>query len=70
MKNGASKYDTQYEKMGRKPDIKRALEIFNVMSDYMVFYEHWIFTCDTLNRSISNPNRTLARRWSRGGRRK
>lgn len=63
MKNGASKYDHQYDKMGGKPDIKRALEIFNVMSDYMDFYEHWIFTCATLNRSISNPNRALAGRW-------
>ena len=37
MKNGASRYDTQYARMGGKPDIKRALEIFNVMSDYIEF---------------------------------
>lgn len=67
MKNGASKYDDQYGRMGGKPDIKRALEIFNVMSDYMVFYENWIFTCVTLNRSIDNPNRILTIRWNRRG---
>lgn len=70
MKNGKSRWDEQYERMGGKPDIRRAMQIFNVMSDYMVFYGEWVRTCDTLNRSISNPNRTLARRWSRGGRRK
>lgn len=70
MKNGKSRWDEQYARMGGKPDIRRTMRIFNAMSDYMVFYEHWIFTCATLNRSISNPNRTLARRWSRGGRRK
>ena len=68
MKNGASKYDQQYTKMGGKPDIKRALEIFNVMSDYMIFYENWIHTCATLNRSVSNPNRMLVRRWNKGRR--
>ena len=64
MKNGASRYDTQYARMGKKPDIKRALEIFNVMSDYMNFYEDWIYTCATLNRSVSNPNRRLVKRWN------
>ena len=64
MKNGASKYDAQYEKMGGKPDIKRAIGLFNVMSEYMDFYERWIRTCTALNRSIDNPNRILARRWS------
>lgn len=68
MKNGASKYDTQYDKMGGKPDIKRALEIFNVMSDYMIFHENWIYTCATLNRCVSNPNRMLVRRWNKGRR--
>ena len=37
MKNGASRYDAQYARMGEKPDIRRALRVFNVMSDYMVF---------------------------------
>ena len=64
MKNGQSKWDEQYEKMGGKPDVKRALEIFNVMSDYMSFYENWIYTYATLNRSINNPNRRLVRRWN------
>lgn len=68
MKNGKSRWDKQYERMGGKPDIRRAMQIFNEMSDYMAFYEEWIKTCATLNRSISNPNRVLARRWSgRGG---
>lgn len=64
MKNGKSKWDEQYERMGGKPDINRAMEIFNVMSDYMDFYERWIFTCAALNRSIDNPNRRLVRRWN------
>lgn len=68
MKNGASKYDAQYKKMGRKPDTKRALEIFNVMSDYLDFYERWVKICADLNRSINNPNRVLARRWKKGRR--
>ena len=38
MKNGKSRWDEQYERMGGKPDIRRAMQIFNVMSDYMVFY--------------------------------
>lgn len=38
MKNGASRYDAQYARMGEKPDIRRALRVFNVMSDYMVFH--------------------------------
>ena len=68
MKNGASKYDACYEKMGGKPDIRRALQIFNVMSDYMIFYEQWIRTCAALDRSVDNPNWQLARRWSKRGR--
>lgn len=68
MKNGASRYDTQYARMGKKPDIRRALVIFNVMSDYMIFHEEWIKTCAALNRSVDNPNWQLARRWSKRGR--
>lgn len=68
MKNGASRYDAQYARMGGKPDIRRALQVFNVMSDYMVFHEQWIETCAALNRSVDNPNWQLARRWSKRGR--
>lgn len=68
MKNGASRYDAQYARMGGKPDIRRALQIFNVMSDYMVFHEQRIKTCAALNRSVDNPNWQLARRWSKRGR--
>lgn len=63
MKKGESRWDEQYDRMGGKPDVKRAMRIFNVMSDYMVFYGEWVKTCAILNRSISNPNRALARRW-------
>ena len=70
MKNGASKYDEQYAKMERKPNIKHALEKFNVMSDYMIFHEEWIKTCAALNRSVDNPNWQLFRRWNKKGRRK
>lgn len=68
MKNGASRYDAQYARMGGKPDIRRALQIFNVMSDYMVFHEQWIKTCAALNQSVDNPNWQLARRWRKRGR--
>ena len=68
MKKGASRYDAQYARMGEKPDIRRALQVFNVMSDYMVFHEQWIKTCAALNRSVDNPNWQLARRWSKRGR--
>lgn len=68
MKNGKSRWDEQNERMGGKPDIRRAMQIFNVMSDYMVFYGEWVRACATLNRSINNPNRALARRWNVRGR--
>lgn len=64
MKNGASRWDKTYAKMGGKPDIKRAMEIFNVMEDYVDFYARWITTCAGINRSRQNPNRILAQRWS------
>lgn len=65
MKNGESRWDEQYERMGGKPDIKRAMEVFNIMSDYIEFHKNWIFTCATLNKSADNPNRKLTRQWNR-----
>ena len=65
MKKGESRWDEQYAQMGGKPDVKRAMEVFNIMSDYIEFYEKWIFTCATLNKSIDNPNRKLTRQWNR-----
>ena len=65
MKKGESRWDEQYARMGGKPDVKRAMEVFNIMSDYIEFYEKWIFTCATLNKSIDNPNRKLTRQWNR-----
>lgn len=70
MKKGESRWDEQYARMGGKPDVKRAMEIFNIMVDYIEFYEYWIYTCAALNRSIRNPNRALVRRWNRRGQRK
>lgn len=67
MKNGKSRWDKLYERMSEKPDVKRAVGIFNVMSDYMNFYEEWICTCAALNRSAGNPNRRLAGRWNARG---
>ena len=37
------------------------------MANYMKFYQAWVITCATLNRSVDNPNRVLARRWSKRG---
>ena len=37
--------------------------IWGSMANYMEFYQAWVTICATLNRSIDNPNRVLARRW-------
>lgn len=63
MKNGKSRYDGAYARMEEKPDVKRAIQIFNAMTVYMDFYERWIRTCSALNRKQSNPNRRLMARW-------
>lgn len=63
MRNGDSIYEEQYKRMNGRPDRKRALQLFNVMGDYLKFYEQWVKTCVSLNRKVENPNRSLARRW-------
>ena len=40
------------------------------IENYEKFCQEWVMTCATLNRSVDNLNRILARRWRRGGREK
>ena len=38
------------------------------IENYEKFCQEWVMTCATLNRSVDNPNRILARRWNARGR--
>ena len=35
---------------------------------YEKFYQAWVTICATVNKSVDNPNRALARRWNIRGR--
>lgn len=49
--------------MKRKKYDPYIASIWGSMANFMGFYQEWVQTCATLNRSIDNPNRVLARRW-------
>lgn len=34
------------------------------IESYEKFCQEWVMTCATLNRSVDNPNRILARQWN------
>ncbi len=38
------------------------------IENYEKFCQEWVMTCATLNRSVDNPNRRIARRWNIRGR--
>ena len=40
------------------------VSIWGSMANYMEFYQAWVTICATVNRSVDNPNRVLARRWN------
>lgn len=44
------------------------VSIWGSMANYMEFYQAWVTICATVNRSVDNPNRALARRWNIRGR--
>jgi hypothetical protein len=44
------------------------VSIWGSIANYMEFYQAWVTICATMNRSIDNPNRALARRWNIRGR--
>lgn len=43
------------------------VSIWGSMANYMEFYQAWVTICAIVNRSVDNPNRALARRWSKRG---
>ncbi|HIW40607.1 MAG TPA: hypothetical protein H9743_00410 [Candidatus Mediterraneibacter vanvlietii] len=59
----AEKKEEGEGKMKHKKYDPYIASIWGSMANYMEFYQAWVTICATLNRSIDNPNRVLARRW-------
>lgn len=57
------KYVKQNELMPTKKDVKSPVALFGTMEKYMEFRENWVRTSCKLNRTMSNPNRVLMRRY-------
>lgn len=63
MKNGASKHDEIYERMGKKPNYRATVKTWHTMQNYIKFYEDWIRTCASLSKRRDNPNKILLEAW-------
>lgn len=50
--------------MKRKKYDPYIASIWGSMANYMEFCQEWAMTCVTVNKSVDNPNRALARRWN------
>ena len=66
-------YEAEEEEEGER-EVKQKkynaylVSIWGSMANYMEFYQAWVTICATVNRSVDNPNRALARRWNVRGR--
>lgn len=64
MKNGNSVYDDLYRRMDERPNNEMIHKIFGYMGEYIKFYGEWINICSAINKSDSNPNVRLRKRWN------